>query len=75
LDCSNNELISIEGAPKKVERGFLCDYNELTSLKGAPKEVKGGFWCNNNIKVFTVEEVEAVSIVGKGIYPKRETDD
>lgn len=43
FDISDNELISLEGCPKKVTGDFLAFKNELTSLKGAPKEVGGSF--------------------------------
>ena len=48
FDCSNNELTSLKGAPRIVERGFCCSHNELTSLKGAPEKVKWDFDCSNN---------------------------
>jgi hypothetical protein len=43
FDCSNNKLVSLEGAPQKVGRIFSCSNNQLTSLEGGPKEV-GGFF-------------------------------
>ena len=46
--CHNNELMSLDGAPKKVGENFHCSYNNLTSLEGAPKEVCGSFWCYEN---------------------------
>ena len=46
--CNNNQLTSLEGAPKEVGGFFDCRYNQLTSLEGAPKEVGGFFDCNNN---------------------------
>jgi len=39
-------------------------------LKGAPKEVGGGFRCNGNVTLFTIEEIRAISKVGKSIYVK-----
>lgn len=51
FDISDNELISLEGSPKKVGGDFLAHKNELTSLKGAPKEVGKNFIVlKNNIK-------------------------
>jgi hypothetical protein len=43
FDISDNELTSLEGAPKKVTGDFLAYKNELSSLKGGPKEVGGSF--------------------------------
>ena len=46
--CSDCEsLISLEGAPEKVDGDFFCnDCNSLTTLEGAPKEVGGYFNCS-----------------------------
>ena len=46
--CFGNNLINLEGSPKKVNGKFHCNDNELISLKGAPKEVSGSFYCYNN---------------------------
>ena len=46
--CSNNQLTSLEGAPKEVGGDFYCSNNQLTSLEGAPKEVGRNFYCSNN---------------------------
>jgi hypothetical protein len=46
--CSNNQLTTLEGAPKRVGGYFSCHNNELTTLEGAPKVVGGGFHCHNN---------------------------
>lgn len=48
FNCSHNDLISLEGAPKEVIGNFRCDNNELTSLEGAPEKVGGNFLCNFN---------------------------
>jgi hypothetical protein len=48
FDCSNNQLISLEGAPQKVGGSFYCYDNQLTSLEGAPQQVEGDFDCSNN---------------------------
>lgn len=45
FDCSNLELISLEGAPTEVEGSFYCYNNLITSLKGAPQIVRGSFLC------------------------------
>ena len=65
FDCSYNQLISLEGAPREVNDDFYCSHNKLTSLKGAPREVNGNFYCsdnkltNSNIKlVGSLEEIE-----------------
>ena len=50
FDISENELVSLEGSPKKVGGSFLAHKNELNSLKGGPKEIKGSFIIlHNNI--------------------------
>ena len=46
--CNNNNLTSLEGAPKEVGGGFYCSSNNLTSLEGAPKKVGGSFNCYGN---------------------------
>ncbi len=43
FDISNNELVSLEGSPKRVGGSFLAYKNELTSLKGGPIEVGKNF--------------------------------
>ena len=48
FDCSVcSELISLEGAPEKVDKNFNCsECSSLTSLKGAPQIVGGDFVCD-----------------------------
>jgi hypothetical protein len=49
INCQDNQLKSLEGAPKEVGDGyFSCSNNQLTSLKGAPEKVGGDFYCYNN---------------------------
>jgi len=48
FDCSDNQLTTLEGAPKSVGRDFDCSYNQLTTLGGAPKTVGENFWCSDN---------------------------
>ena len=48
FSCTNNNLTSLEGAPREVKGDFNCSDNNLTSLEGAPREVKGDFYCYNN---------------------------
>ena len=61
--CNNNQLTSLEGAPKSVDGDFWCNRNQLKSLEGAPVSVGGNFWCkysvNNPVK-FTEEQVRAI---------------
>jgi len=47
FNCSYNNLISLEGCPKKVGRDFWCSNNYLTSLEGCPEKVGRDFWCSN----------------------------
>ena len=46
--CKDNQLTSLEGAPKEVKKSFYCSNNQLTSLEGAPINVGIGFNCDNN---------------------------
>ena len=48
LDCSNNDLTSLEGCPKEVKGDFDCSSNNLTSLDGSPEIVSGYFDCSYN---------------------------
>jgi hypothetical protein len=46
--CSDNQLTSLDRAPKEVGGYFWCHSNRLTSLEGCPKEVGGHFYCSDN---------------------------
>ena len=46
--CFNDELTTLEGAPREVGGDFICFSNKLTSLEGAPREVGRDFVCANN---------------------------
>jgi len=48
FNCSYNQLVTLEGAPRYVDGGFICDHNQLETLKGAPERVGGGFNCSYN---------------------------
>ena len=51
FNCSNNQLISLEGSPHWVGNHFDCDNNKITSLDGSPHWVGGNFDCSrNNLK-------------------------
>jgi len=82
FDCSDNSLISLEGAPKYVGEVFICDYNRLKNLEGAPKYVGQDFYCDYNqisfiyvsyIKSFDNIELfnEFKIIEGNKLYMKR----
>ncbi len=43
FDVSDNELITLEGSPKRVGGSFLAYKNELNTLKGGPIEVGKNF--------------------------------
>ena len=47
FDISNNNLQSLEGCPKEVQKDFDCSHNNLISLFDAPISV-GDFDCSNN---------------------------
>ena len=63
--CRHINLISLEGAPKKVGGDFDCSDNKLTSLEGAPQEVGGSFNCGEN-NLTSLEG--APQEVGKSFY-------
>ena len=71
--CYNNQLTTLEGAPRRVGMGFYCNNNQLTSLEGAPQEIgffttnsRGGtFNCSNN-KLTSLKG--APQKVGGGFY-------
>jgi hypothetical protein len=42
FDCSNNQLVSLEGCPREVGGYFDCNNNQLVSLEGCPMEVGYG---------------------------------
>ena len=46
--CGNNNLTSLEGAPKSVGASFACSHNELTSLQCDHITVGGDFYCSFN---------------------------
>ena len=48
FSCEDNQLTSLEGAPREVGGNFSCRNNQLTTLEGAPQKVGGGFDCDNN---------------------------
>jgi len=54
FDCNYNQLINLEGCPKKVGGHFNCNRNQLTSLEGSPEQVAGSFNCDKN-KLTTLE--------------------
>jgi len=48
FDCSRNQLISLEGAPKEVYGDFYCYNNQLKTLKGSPSYIGRDFVCTGN---------------------------
>ena len=48
FNCSDNQLMTLNGAPSKVRGSFYCFCNYLTTLKGAPSEVGASFNCSYN---------------------------
>jgi len=46
--CGNNNLTSLEGAPKSVGASFDCSNNKLTSLQCDHITVGGDFYCSFN---------------------------
>jgi hypothetical protein len=58
--CGNNNLTSLENAPKTVDGNFSSSVNKLISLEGAPKTVGGDFYCRFNPGQFKEEQIRAV---------------
>ena len=54
VNCADNNLTTLKGAPQKVDGYFDCRNNNLTTLKGAPQEVSRFFSCEGN-KLTTLE--------------------
>jgi hypothetical protein len=48
FNCSNNQLTTLEGAPRTVGGDFNCSNNQLTTLEDAPKKVGRHFRCGDN---------------------------
>ena len=46
--CNENELTTLEGAPKEVGKDFVGFNNKLTSLEHGPQKVGQDFWVNSN---------------------------
>ena len=63
--CSNNQLVTLQGAPQKVGGSFWCNNNQLITLEGAPQKVGGRFCCDYN-QLATLEG--APQSVGAGFY-------
>ena len=70
FDCSCNELMSLQGAPKSVGGNFDCSFNKLTSLQGAPQSVGGNFDCFRNKYLMSLDGVSQ-EIGGKFICDKK----
>ena len=47
-DYLDDELLTLEGAPKSVGGKFSCSFNQLVSLEGAPRSVGDIFYCRHN---------------------------
>jgi hypothetical protein len=46
--CSDNNLINLNGAPKRTLFSFECNNCNLETLEGCPEKVGSNFCCNNN---------------------------
>jgi hypothetical protein len=46
--CSQNQLISLKGAPYEIKGNFSCQGNQLTTLEYCPKKVKSSIDLGNN---------------------------
>ena len=57
FDCSNNNLITLKGAPETVDDNFDCSYNNLITLEGAPRRVNDNFDCSHNKNLMSLEGI------------------
>lgn len=48
FDCSQNLLVTLDGAPRRVGSDFDCDHNRLRSLEGGPESVGNSYDCSYN---------------------------
>lgn len=56
FDCGHNDLVTLEGGPKRVEWNFYCcSCKQLESLKGAPEVVGGNFHLTDNTKLTSLD--------------------
>ena len=77
--CEENQIDSLERAPREVTGDFYCYGNQLTTLRGAPSIVGGDFNCLNNPLenynekpdkiggTFIAPKIEQVNIINSGI--------
>jgi hypothetical protein len=57
FDCSENQLVTLEGAPREVGSNFVCHSNKLNTLRGSPREVGSNFYCANNPELKTLDGI------------------
>lgn len=64
FDCSNNELLSLEGSPFNVLGKFFCGYNLLRNFEYLPIHIRSHLYCSGNPKLvkFPHHEVKVHSI-------------
>ena len=60
FECSQNNLESLQGAPKIVQGSFACNDNKLKTLQGAPQIVQGNFNCGHNLYLKSLEHCPRV---------------
>ena len=71
FSCSNNELQSLQNAPRVVHGDFNCTNNKLKSLEFCPKFVKQNFYCNRNqispweYRYLLFSEIQGEIFIGK----------
>lgn len=59
LNCSKNNLKTLENCPQYVGKSFWCNDNKLTSLEGCPKYIgRDLICCNNKIKLKLPKDIE-----------------
>ena len=61
--CCHNYLTSFVGGPIVVTKDFSGGFNNLESLKGLPKFIGGNLYLIVMHKIFTVQQIRAISDV------------
>jgi hypothetical protein len=46
--CNHNHLVTLEGCPREIGKGFDCTRNQLKSLVGGPRVVHTMYLCKGN---------------------------
>lgn len=68
FECSNNLLVSLQGAPDEVTNDFECYYNQLSSYEFLPKKIGRNLYLGND-RVTSLVDIDWSSLyVEEGIF-------